>query len=595
MTPIRRRGDVELHGIIRLARIARPFIVTAPFRSNRKFIVKVRGNGATYSDTTGLVGRTIEHRWRQDQPAALDRRYLTKFWGPSINAYMLAEDRENIADAVNKRQLGSRAPVGAAFDIYEQQQIRFLASPFFTDVLTTFKKKYYFSFTHFTTVVEEAKQHHADPHIKRALRIAAYHDLLNFGPTRKRSAHSARLWLKRIILKMKCGEFVKGVPRGTDPKVARMIVDYGVSASLQGFRVMDTLKHAQADNPIVIDDVLIQFVMSPKPELLEPAFKLHEDPTLAGYRGVVTFFSDDAIFTVRDGGTFKRYNLDISACDVSHTSELFRQFVELSTLRHSKDAIRIITEQCTLPYSLYLPATPVDRKPQRTKVTLTPRGPVMGSGSTLTTAMNVFAFYLIAASIAARRATTEATIQDAAFNVGYKLSIQTCEILEDLQFLKNSPVYDVDGVLRAVPNLGTVMRTLGSCKGDLPHMGTSDVLERARRYQAALLQGLQSHCSYPWLDSMRAAWGSVTTTLPKHLLTELSYKPYFSTDVKEKAHFTDADVFRRYRLTERDALDMHRYTTLRLGEYYTCSAVEKILLRDYELTCLTRHTELYRQ
>lgn len=98
---------------------------------------------------------------------------------------------------------------------------------------------------------QEAEDHHDDPHAKRALRIQAWLDI-----ARDRS-DIEYLWLKKVLYKMKKNEYAK------HGKMARMIGDLGVPASLQGFRLTKVMKEAMAGEPIDYLGGRIEFC--PKP------------------------------------------------------------------------------------------------------------------------------------------------------------------------------------------------------------------------------------------------------------------------------------------------------------------------------------------
>jgi hypothetical protein len=100
--------------------------------------------------------------------------------------------------------------------------------------------------------------------------------------------------------------------------------------------------------------------------------------------------------------------------------------------------------------------------------------PRLYSGSTLTTAVNNIACLLIALNIADLGAINKASIEGAAERAGYVLTGTDClETIEDLQFLKHSPVRDTQGVYRPVLNLGVSSELLGYVKVTYPVLARS--------------------------------------------------------------------------------------------------------------------------
>jgi len=101
----------------------------------------------------------------------------------------------------------------------------------------------------------EALEHHADPHIKRILRIQAYRELVE----QALATDDSSLWVKSVLWKLKKNEWAK------PGKKPRSIGDLGVAAFLLGFRVTSFLKGAQSEEVIDVNGGSMVFCKSPDP------------------------------------------------------------------------------------------------------------------------------------------------------------------------------------------------------------------------------------------------------------------------------------------------------------------------------------------
>jgi len=57
------------------------------------------------------------------------------------------------------------------------------------------------------------------------------------------------------------------------------------------------------------------------------------------------------------------------------------------------------------------------------------------------------------------------TINECAEDAGIILDLVECEFLQDLDFLKTTPVYNTAGEIEAIDCLGSLLKSLGSCSG----------------------------------------------------------------------------------------------------------------------------------
>jgi len=346
----------------------------------------------------------------------------------------------------------------------------------------------------------EAEEHHGDPHAKRLLRIQAFKNLCESGILGKDG------WLEKLpLLKMKVDEIAKSM------KWIRFIGDLGTAASLLGFRVTKMMKYMMAAEPLYYKNGAIEFCPGPSPAELIPVFtKLITPPG----RFYFVYFSDDSCFSYRDSsGAVSFYNLDISSCDTSHGPNLFTLLCSIFGKDMTKDLLRIV-EQLRKPIRI------VDPSNKKNKVIIRSDKPRLLSGSTITTVINNLANVLIARCIAdANFDSPNFSIAAQAKRCGYVLTGgSACEKLTDLhqiQFLKHSPVYCNKGSLRALLNIGVMLRSSGQCKGDLP--GRGSIAERGACFQRAYLRGMYPNASFPLLRAMRAICASPSTSVKNEL------------------------------------------------------------------------------
>lgn len=392
------------------------------------------------------------------------------------------------------------------------------------------------------------------PHAKRKLRQDALAQLqLSDGI-------GEAVWCRSVEWKMKTGEYAK------PGKIPRIIVDIGVSGSLQGSYWADLIKHYFGDRDIVMNDGIFRFETQPHPDKVMAAFERILKPTL---NWSLTCFSDDAIYS-QQRTSFDYCNLDVSSCDSSHTPELFESMFDAFSIPDDiRDALK---GQIMAPIRIH-----DTNSKKKTTLTLRPRGFYLQSGITITTLLNVYAWYCIAHHHAEH---TKATIIDSATALGYIVTQELCEQPEDLQFLKLSPTLDNTGTYRAMLNLGVIIRASGVCKGDLPGRGC--ILTRAADFQSSLMNGLLASIDYPPLSKLNPKTHS-------NILDDYS-------DISGSLHHTKAHLsvrhsyhrdsfYTRYKLTTHEIDELENLISLAApGTTIWSSAASKILLKDYGLS-----------
>lgn len=474
-----------------------------------------------------------------------------------------------------RRLMGSRRPdIPGEEQRLRNNQFAFFRSPSMLHVLSVLRHSYAPFFSSFTGMVAEAVEHHADPHPKRELRVEAYNQLADTGQL------AAPVWTRLVRGvpvaegKLKLFEYAK------PGKKPRMIVDLGVAASLQGFRLTELLKQAQHERELHYKGGIIQFVKDPNPESLRVVFQRLIEPPGTYY---FVYFSDDSCYSVRTPDGVISYNLDISSCDASHTASLFEALVALVP-PHCTSTMCTLVDQCR--YALKIRST-VNRK---MKVVIRPRTPRLYSGATITTASNNMANVSIAVSIVDAQATTPDDISRAAENAGYIVTCERATKPEELQFLKHSPIKDISGEYQPLLNLGVILRLSGSCAKDLP--GVGPIYPRAKAFQSALLQGLCPGVTIPFLERMKDVAGRHFTIEAASAVDKaLSGRVIGSAPVR----FTDEAVLQRYTQDPSAVIELNNFAATNFEEQTSGTLLTSILTRDYGLQCVDCVTGLQPQ
>lgn len=405
--------------------------------------------------------------------------------------------------------------------------------------------------------IEDARRHAGDPHPKKNLRVQCLKELEETGDIH------ADMWLKTVLYKQKGGEYAK------PGKNARGIGDLGVAASLQGFRLTEQLKSAQAEQPIYYKDSVIIFIKKPDTNLLASVFAQLISPT---YKNVFVYHSDDACMSTLTPEGVKTYNMDISSCDTSHGPEVFKALCKLVPKGCQRQMGRLVN-QCRRPMRVQSYSN------KKNVVVMVPTGPVLYSGATITTAINNLANVAIAIAIIDN---PQLHPVEAARLAGYNITLTECKRPQEIQFLKCSPIMTTTGVWWPVLNPGVLLRASGACRQDLP--GRGPWRTRAKLFQAALLHGYMTHMSNPWLDAQRAN-ASTSVRITKDIWREVAetfeHKVYNS----KRFSVTDEELFARYDLNAEDEEDLKEFAEAQVGESVGNGGLHRILMKDYGIGC----------
>jgi hypothetical protein len=355
-----------------------------------------------------------------------------------------------------------------------------------------------------------------------------------------------------------------------------MIGDLGVSASLHGFRLTEFFKRAQSCEPFHYLGGVMEFCKSPDPFEMQRIFHNLIQPTGRFY---FVYFSDDSCLSIRHSdGTVHMYNLDISSCDASHGPSVFQTLIEI-TPDALKDEMAILVEQCKAPLRI------VSNADKNNVVLLKPKRPMLYSGSVITTAINNLANFMIGMAIAECVYESPLDIERAAMSTGYIVTgCLPLEFPEDLQFLKHSPVQDLEGVFQPLLNFGVLVRASGTCNGDLPGTKNMSLGERAIRFQRGLLRSSYPRASFSLLDFMWEAVGEgdffETSEFDWKVVKNDDFPPFV---------VDDNSFLRRYRLDWLGYEDLKVFAGLTYGEFIHNFGVSRVLEIDYGLatTCNT--------
>jgi len=390
------------------------------------------------------------------------------------------------------------------------------------------------------------------PHQKRELRELGFKEIGNDGIKGDR-----KKWHRKTWYKCKTDELAKF------GKIIRMIGDLGVNASLAGFIITELLKTSLCE-PLYFRNAAgevtlkVVFTKQPTVENMQACF---DDMLQPSCDRVFYYHSDDSILAIKTADGVRRYNIDISSCDASHTLALFQLLSEV-TPPEFRDEIDVLIDQCKQVFEVRSYVSPA-----RTK--LKPREPVLPSGSTLTTLINNLACLVAANQMAMMEVNTEVEIREAWRQAGYIVTLDPADTFERVQFLKTSPCEDVNGVYRPLLNLGVFLRSSGRCKGDLP--GSGDINERAKEFQGSLIQSMYPNTRIPMVDDLRSRF-----PLKKRYDHEMSHK--FSDTVGFT--FSNAAVFRRYNI---QGTELEEWFQRADTETYADSAeIRRVLEVDYE-------------
>ena len=413
------------------------------------------------------------------------------------------------------------------------------------------------------------------PHTKLKLRLQAIQELIDKGEMLN------NLFMKKISGKIKIPEFAKV---GKKP---RLIGDFSCPGSLLAGFLVPCLKFAFSD-AIVIDGSRFRFVYTTDAAELDGIFNDADQSIYDEY----IFFSDDVCCKINVDGVHKWFNLDVSQMDASNGPAIFsRMSWFFDNFTHHKDLIDLAVRQCMQRLVIFHPAG--KKIPER--VTCKPSQPIEFSGTQLTTALNNAGVVAICISISHylkhhRRIgeSIDELIARAALAVGYEVTLQHCDDVENIQFLKHSFYRDSNtGSLHSFVNLGPLIRGFGTCWMDIDYSRKlGETLQGAwRQRNWSVLQGFKHSgldlITQPLLFSKGCQrQKGKYTQLTNRLVKENSYKMYTNSQSIRKP-VPLISLMKRYSFNDDEFNQLIKLIVRSdIGHVIACSAVDKIMQVD---------------
>lgn len=502
-----------------------------------------------------------------------DGTYRTKFGGASHSGQVHADNNRNLRYAV-RRLLGKRVPsIPGRHEELMNNQRRFIRQQL--ELKTLLKDLYERHFDSYTDSETEAREHHNDPHPKKALRRKTYLDMVMANTL----TDSEDPFAKSVWWKIKKAEYSKV------GKKTRGICDLGVPCSMRGFRITNFLKEAQDSMSLHFLGGDFVFCKSPDPFALARHFEFLRNPPGRFY---FLYFSDDSCLAIRNPqtGDIDWFNLDISSCDASHGPEVFRFLEDIMPAGWPRHDVRILIDQLRLPLRVR------SRDDPTVKMYIRHKHPVLMSGSTLTTAVNNVANLLIGVALVSNYSGRKYQGENpemvaAAASAGYILTGCTpLEEFQDVQFLKHSPVRDLQGQWHPMLNFGVLVRASMTCFGDLP--GRGPLQPRAQAFQRGLLSGAYPYTRFKLLANMRSAVGEgeefLSDTFAWKVVDGDKYPVYI---------LNDEDIRIRYRLDQSEYDDLVQFSRLPVFSFLHNDGLTKVLQKDYGMETTEKNPSIY--
>jgi hypothetical protein len=433
-----------------------------------------------------------------------------------------------------------------------QEACDFTTYPIFIDL----KRRIELALHPVTDVYNAIVDNSNEVHPKRALRLAALEELTEKGLI------YGNAYISIVTSKLKPLEWAK------PGKAPRNIVDMSCPASLLGGYLMAHLKHCM-EKPYITETLWAAYVPNPNVQRITALFERLINPEAVTFG----YFSDDSCASFRCSDGVLMVNLDISGCDGSHTSTVFDLMEWLCENTKHASTMEGVLGQLSLP---------MEFKQDDVRLSLTPHGRALMSGSTATTFTNNVGVVGIGHRLAEVYSPVltmnemHALIIPACASVGYMMTCQRCECIEDLQFLKMSPCVLTDGSLSSCLNLGVVLRTLGQCAGDLPGKKKTPERKKVWEYTCGLIAGFKHAGDHSLLRLLRRKFPDRCTPI---------YSGYMTQHMSGTTGLADdLSICRRYRITPdewSELLDLLDSSSF--GDILWCPASEKILSLDYGL------------
>lgn len=407
-------------------------------------------------------------------------------------------------------------------------------------------------------VFEEQEFYSRVTHAKKRIRMLAMRELID-------RAAGDTLFTEQIVGKIKLFE------RAKNGKYPRLIGDYSTPGSLLGGFLCEIAKE-NFGRFVTKRGFTSQYVSTADADV----FREIGENLVSANTDTHFFFSDDGLFNLRG----EIIEMDISSCDISNAEPVFNSLISLfSDFPQFHEVIKKCVDQCKLSIVLRDPCN------HRTKVrfkgvkpgTIAEPRPIEYSGSVLTTLLNNIASMSIGLVMHARKARNDASIHRCAIAAGYIVTLNRRSCLETAQFLKHSWFFCEDtNRVESFLNLGAMMRSFGTCQGDLPMCGRT-IAERAHNWNSAVVAGYVHSGRTRVLQILQEKYNSrVDVNLPDYITK------HFTSG--ERGTVPDSAVLRRYGITH--AAWEHFISLLKCsstGDVIKHDVLDQIYLVDYGL------------
>lgn len=182
-------------------------------------------------------------------------------------------------------------------------------------------------------------------------------------------------------------------------------------------------------------------------------------------------------------------------------------------------------------------------------------------------------------------------MQSAGYVCGHMVTVQMCSELEGLQVLKNSPFVLQDGFIGCFVNAGAILRSFGSCEGDLDAKKLSlttaqcsvlTIDQRFDRFCGGVVRGFKHEPKYRILNALRNRYCPEDSDETFEILRD----SWVALDERDNTDYSqyeiDDSITKRYGLTEDDYLEFENMVSgLRVGQYWQSTLVNKVIFADY--------------
>jgi hypothetical protein len=293
------------------------------------------------------------------------------------------------------------------------------------------------------------------PHPKKILRIDADANIFGHG------VHFHDRYMDKCIANPKPGELLK------EDAYLRLVVDCTTTGSLKAGYIVPYIKKAWSI-PFIYNRCRAVFVDAPSREFLRETYNYIMNPE---YDLELFYFSDDSVVVMRCSDGLAFFNGDFSKADASVTRATFAMLEESVVYdERFRPDVKGCLRQCISTVKIVNVESEHGRKE---RVYMKPVEPKGNSGFSFTTLINnmgqIMLFIVCAENMRTMtKIEAEGFLHNCAYFAGYQLDLEPCPTYHYITFLKTTPAMNTDGELEAIDVIGSVLRGLGSCAGDLP-------------------------------------------------------------------------------------------------------------------------------